>query len=362
MRIAGIILLLLPHGHAAQGQDDYRVIGISGQATASISADFYVKSIEDQRAFRANLGIVNRGPRKDLKRPLLPESGFIDAVLKQMNSWVIPAEGAEPVVAKLRELYLWEKQGLNAGQGFLRLEMAFAGTDGEDNVISIELSGKELTVAGGHTPRLEMALFRCLQQYAGQRSRNARPGPSALANSEEGGRRAGVLAAVNFLALWKGGLFPVAGNIRRKGGLFRYGLNQGRGNKQGQEFPHYALKKEDKLFIWAGNYPGGGNYYTRALEQGRYLFLIDDITIKPGSGLQEAELGQFSGKAGIIIDMETGLPQIVDEKLMEKLMEPYPELREQYLFKDILEYPFQLTRVQNVIAEINRREAAPSTQ
>lgn len=83
--------------------------------------------------------------------------------------------------------------------------------------------------------------------------------------------------------------------------------------------------------------------------------MIDDIYIRQDSELKE-QFGQFFGKVGIVIDMDTGLPQIVNDELMAQLMAPYPELREKYLFKDILKFPFQLTRVQNVIAEINRRE------
>lgn len=354
MRVLGIILLFLSAGFALSGQNDFRVIGSVHRITTAISADFYIHSIEDQRVFRANLGIVNRGVRKDIKRPLILESGFFDALLEQMNGWLSAEPGAEPVVAKLRELYIWEKEGVNAALGFIRLEMAISGKEpGQEKVISVELSGKDLTVAGGHAPRLEAAFFQCLQQYNEQRNRKA-SGPVAAPPSVEETRppKPGLMAAANFLNLRQGKSNSVPGTLRRKGGPYRYELSR---SSASNGFPHYALIKEDKLFIWAGNYPGAGFYYTRVLEQGRYLFMIDDIYIRQDSELKE-QFGQFFGKVGIVIDMDTGLPQIVNDELMAQLMAPYPELREKYLFKDILKFPFQLTRVQNVIAEINRRE------
>ncbi|MCB9267225.1 MAG: hypothetical protein H6558_19545, partial [Lewinellaceae bacterium] len=105
MRILGTILLLLSKVYLTFGQVDYRVIGLINQVTDSISADFYIESVLDERAFQSNLGIVNRGPRKNIKRPLVMESGFLASMKKQMNSWLKPGKDAEPVVAVLKELY-----------------------------------------------------------------------------------------------------------------------------------------------------------------------------------------------------------------------------------------------------------------
>ncbi len=347
-----MFLLISLASQMGLGQNDYRVIGTGDHVKESVSTDFFIHSIEDQRAFRANLGIVNRGVMKDLKRPLIQESDFFNHILKRANSWLRPGDGPEPVVAKILELYLWESQWMNTEKGFIRLQIAFAGSWAqEETVVAVELSGKEIMVFNGHAPRLETAFFRCLQEYNEGRKNAVKNDASAPPARPKAGK-ADILAAANFLDLWKGGLSRVPGNLRSKGDLFRYQLTH-RGEPSIP--PYYALVKGGKLFIWAGNYPGSGKYYTRVLEQGRYLFMIDEISIKPESELK-SELGQFVSKVGIIIDMETGVPQIVDDGLMEELMAPYPALKEKYLFKDILKFPFQLTRVQNVIAEINRLE------
>lgn len=352
MRMLLILLLFFLSGPALLGQNDFRVIGLINKITASVSTDYYIQSVEDQRAFRANLGIVNRGPKKDLKRPLIPESDFFEVVQKRMNAWIRPGEGAEPVVAKLRELYIWENQWMNAELGFVRLEMAFSKSVDEETVIIVEFSGKGQTVGEGHAPRLEKAFFLCLQRYTEKRQTPGALVAAPKATFEPGGGRARLMAVDNFLRLWEGNLIPVTGNLRRRGGLYRYRLKQ---KDKEEDMPYYALLKDERLFIWAANYPGAGNYYTRVLEQGRYMFMIDELFLKRGSGLKP-EVGNIDGKTGIIIDMKTGVPQIVDDELMEQLMAPYPELQEKYLFKDILNNPFQLTRVQYVIAEINRRE------
>lgn len=353
MKILKVALLLLAPATVLPGQSDSRVIGLMYKIASSFEADYYINAIEDERPFRANLGVVNRGPGKDLKRPLILESGFFDDLLKQMNKWIRPAEGAEPVVAKLRTLYIWEKEWMNTELGFIRLEMAFAGAKDEgESIVSVEFSGKGQTVSQGHGPRLETAFFLCLQRYAEKREASRVADRASKVDERPADRKAQIMAADNFLRLWEGNLIPVTGNLRRKGGPYRYRLKR---KKEPAEPPHYALLKDDRLFIWAANYPGAGNYYTRVLEQGRYMFMVDDLVIKRGSGLRPG-LDEINGKAGIIIDMKTGVPHIVNDELMEGLMAPYPDLREKYLFKDILDNPFQLTRVQYVIAEINRRE------
>ena len=356
MKFFNLLLCLFLAGQTGQGQSNYRVIGPVHQIGSSINTDFFIRSIEDRRDFRANLGIVNRGARKDLKRPLIPENGFFDSLLEQMNSWIQPEINAEPVVAKLKELYLWESQGINTERGFIRLEMAFSGAVGqEEEAVTIVLSGEELNVANGHAPRLEAAFFRCLQAYNDRRKTVVSVSNTPQNTVEQKTGRAGIMAASNFLNLWKGELFPISGNLRRKGISYRYQLK--RGGEEPEQF-YYAVMKEGGLFIWAGQYTGtgAGKYYTRVLEQGRYLFMIDEISLNRESK-EQAEVGQFSNtKVGVVIDMETGVPQIVDDELMKQLMQPYPALQEKYLFKDILKFAFQLTRVQNVIAEINRLE------
>lgn len=354
MKCIHTLLIMMLIGRAVSGQDDYRIIGSTHQVRESINTGFFLQSFEDRRPFRANLGIVNRGVNKDVKRQLIPESGFFESMLQQMNSWLLPEEGAEPVVAAVKELYLWENQMAKGGEGFIRLEMAFAGTpEEEEAIIAVELSGAELKVADGHALRLEAAFFRCLQKYSEQRRLGENTGTMVPAEKERPRKAPGMLAARNFLALWKEAFFPLPANLRLKGGPYRYQFAR---SGEAPDQPFYALKDGENLFIWAANYPGAGEYYTRVLEQGRYLFLIDDISFREESKMRK-ELGlASSGKAGIVIDMKTGYPQVVDDALMENLMSPYPELQEQYLFKDILKYPFQLTRVQNVIAEINRRE------
>ena len=352
MKFFYLPLILLTAIQPGLGQNDYRVIGAAHEIEASISSDYYIQAIEDQRAFQANLGIVNRGLWNDLKRQLILETGFWDSLLKQMNAWLLPQENAEPIVVKVQELYLWENRGMKAEQGFIRLKLSFAPAGKEvETVVAVELSGKETTVLDGHAKRLEAAFFRCLQQYDEKR-KNDGEGITSVFSAQDGAGRADILAARNFLNLWKGELFPASGSLRNKGVLFRYQLYR-RGAPAEQ--PYYALLRKNKLYLWAGNYTGAGEYYTQVLEQGRYLFLIDELFIKQGSELA-AKLGEATSRVGILIDMETGAPQIVDDELMEKLMKPYPALVEKYLFKDILKFPFQLTRVQNVIAEINQME------
>jgi len=348
--LSTLFLLLFASAHA---QTNYRVIGAAQQIKTLINGDFYIQKIEDQRSFQANLGIVNRGTDKVLKRPLIEEEGFFDIMLKRMNHWIKPAEEAIPVTLQIRQLYLWEHLNERDGQGFVRLEAGFLkeGTEAP-LVVEVELSGEQIKVVNGHAPRLEKAFFECLNQYQQQdnlltTSQANRP---AL-NPEDTPYLIGV---TNFLDLKQENYepMPAAAKLRRmdRRELYRYRL------KNKKETPYYAILKEGTLYLKANNYPGDGDYFVRVLEKGqRYLFMIDEIYVNEKAHNQ-LNLPYSRMTVGIIIDMETGVPQIVTDELMEELLGQYPALEGHYIFKDILEQPFQLRRVQKAIADINQIE------
>ena len=205
-----------------------------------------------------------------------------------------------------------------------------------------------MLVSEGHAPRLEAAFFECLQRYREWRTAEKPTSPKLAANHNTDGWA----SAGSFLDLWNGELEP-AGNIRLKkvgrADVARFKIRSSRSRS------YYAVAKGDEWFIKANNYFGKGDYYVQVLEKGRYIFLIDE---RPAEGWKRLRSEQKAEgqRVGILIDMETGVPQIINDELLQALMAPYPDLQDRYVFKDILRYPFQLNRVRNVIAEINRRE------
>ncbi len=355
MKKVYFLLIVIFAAQLGMAQTSYRVIGLADHIDASINAGFFIQQIEDQRAFKANLGIVNRGSDKVFKRPLIQEIGFLKITLDKVNKWIHPNEQAEPVVMQIRELYLWEHLRRSSEKGYLHMEAAFVGQDQKEKaVISVDLSGEKLDVTNGHSIRLEEAFFQCVQKFDEQRQNAA---AAALARETNTKRVANpnknqVLGVYNFLDLWKGNYHYTRSHLRRMGSrdVGRYMLKSG---KKETEKNFYAVVKGDEWYIKANNYTGMGDYYTKVLEQGRYMFLIDDINLKPEEGMNLGD-NIISNRVGIIIDMNTGVPQIVTDDLMKEIMAPYPELQERYLFKNLLKFPFQLGRVQNVIAEINR--------
>ncbi len=338
--------------YSLNAQENFRVIGAAGQIERSLDSDFYISAIEDQRSFQANMGIVNRGAGKALKRPLIEEAGFFDTILVRMNSWLRPEEGAKPVIVQVRELYLWEHLRKRGGLGFIRLKAAFVEPDKNAVTLAeVQLSGEALNVSSAPSPRLEEALFRSLGQFIARREK-ASAVPVAEKQPSSSGSR--IMAAANFLDLREGRYSETFVRLRRANGsgLARYSLS---GGNEDKFYPYYAVIRGEEWYIRGNNYPGAGEYYTRVLEKGRYLYLEDEVYIEPESELRE-ELPNSPKKVGVLIDMETGIPRIINDELMEQLMAPYPALQEKYLFKEILKYPVQLTRVKNVIAEINMME------
>jgi len=342
IRLLHLFLLLL--SSSLLSQTDYRIIGLQGQVQDSISADFFVQGIEDRRSFQSNFGIVNRGSNRSKKRALMPKVGFFDQVKQLMNGWISPKQGAQPVVAQVEELYIWENLQLRAGEGGLRLKVAFLEPEsGEETPVTVEMFGEKTRVPEGHAPRLEKAFFKSLQHFAAGQPAVSREAAVPTA------RQGAVLAAASFLDLWAGRLQPVQARLEpcSVAGLHRYKL-QTEGCRA-----YYALVREGEWFIKANTYFGKGQHYSKVLEKGRYLFLIDE---RPSSLLVELGLSKTKNPLGVVIDMQTGVPKIVDDAFMQQLMAPYPDLQQQYLFDRIQEYPVQLNRVRNVIAEVNRRE------
>lgn len=334
---------------AISAQTSYRVIGAVHRIEKAITSDFYIDKLEDRRAFKANLGIVNRGKNHAEKRALIPETGFWEEIQTRMNGWTNPKPEAQPVTAQVEELYLWENRSGDSGQGHVQLKIRFLEPGHpQGTAVKIEILGEELLVSKGHAPRLEAAFFQCLQRYRALRAAEAPIDPQPKSPSYAPERWA---SAASFIDLWEGDFKPANISLKKVGrnDLQRFKIRSYR--------PHayYALAKGDEWFIKASNYFGDGDYYVQVLEKGRYVFLIDE---QPAEGWQRLRLERQLGgqRVGILIDMETGVPQVVDDELLQSLMAPHPDLQDRYLFKDILEYPFQLNRVRSVIAEINRRE------
>lgn len=336
-------------------QVDFRIIGAAQLIDRTFESDFYIASLVDERAFTANLGIVNRGVGQDIKRPLMAEAAFLPGLERQMNAWLLSKEDAVPVEVKLRELYFWEELRDKdwAGTGYVRLRLAFAVPGEEEREVGVQLSGNQLTVVKGHSPRLEDAFYQCLQRY--QESFSRRHLLSASTASESPAARGRLLAAANFLDLRQQRYSALPGNLKRygKSNLHRYRLSDKR--QQNRQYA-YALIDDGQWFIRATSYPGWGDYYTRVLERGRYLFLIDKLNVHPKSDMAEQGLNGDS-QVGIIIDMQNGLPHLADDEALKRIMAPYPQLQEQYIFQDLLKYPVQLGRVQEIIAAINAIEA-----
>jgi len=329
-------------------QTSYRVIGAVHHIEEAMSSEFYIKKVEDRRAFSANLGIINRGEDHSEKRALIPEVGFWEEIKLRMNSWTAPAPQPKPVTVQVEELYLWENRSKQSDEGHVQLKVRFVEQNGQEVPVEIELLGKELLVSEGHAPRLEAAFFECLQRYREWRTAEKPASPKLVANRNTDEWA----SAGSFLDLWNGELEP-AGNIRLKkvgrADVPRFRI------RSGGSHSYYAIAKGGKWLIKANNYFGEGDYYVPVLEKGRYIFLIDE---RPAEGWKRLRSEQKAEgrRVGILIDMETGVPQIINDELLQALMAPYPDLQNRYLFKDILRYPFQLNRVRNVIAEINRRE------
>jgi hypothetical protein len=345
------LLFFLAYQVPVFAQSSFRVIGILPQIEQSFPADFYISSVEDLRTFRANIGIVNRGVHKSNKRPVLPKSGFWKDIEVRMSHWVIPNSGAEPVAVKVEELYLWEDRQTHAVEGHVRLRLRFVPQGkAEATTVNVTVSGEELLVSEGHAPRLEAAFFKGLAQYREIRSSEQTHMPFVEASAKAPSPRQ-LWGADNFLDLYKGTLRPVYTELQ-----YKKNTNVGHFTlRKARRQPFYALVKGDDWFLKANTYFGEGDYYTLVLEKGRYLFLIDEEPAQ-GWGHLRMEREADDRRVGILIDMNTGIPQVVDDQLINQLMAPYPDLQKQYLFKDIRKYPFQLNRVRNVIAAINLRE------
>lgn len=352
-RFLPLFILLLTGAAALQAQVEFRVIGAAQRIDKVMESNFYIAEIQDERNFTANLGIVNRGADCDIKRPLIAESKFFSNLKSRMNSWLMHDAEAVPVVLRVKQLYLWEdlRRELEDGEGYIRLHLLFDAPGKPTQEVAVTLSGDQLTVAKGHSPRMEDAFFRCLQHYQERwENEDFREIDHSDAKGSTSSRN--LQTASNFLDLKQGRTHAFPGKLKRlTGRQERYRL---RNHDQHERHNFYALTDGNALFIRGNAYPGGAHYYTRVLEKGRYLFLVDRVHFPIKSTFVDA--GIPSGKTvGILIDMQTGMPQIVTDELITKLLEPYPDLKKQYLFQNILDYPVQLDRVRKVIAEVNRR-------
>ena len=136
-----LVFILLISCQAALAQTSYRVIGTVHQIEEAMSSNFYISEVKDQRAFTANLGIVNRGEDQEEKRALIPKVGFWEDVKMRMNSWTNPAPQSSPVTVQVEELYLWENRSKQSDEGHVQLKVRFVEQYGQEVPVETELLG-----------------------------------------------------------------------------------------------------------------------------------------------------------------------------------------------------------------------------
>ncbi len=332
-----------------------KIIQIVQDVKSPINGDFYVKTISDERAFKSNLGVAHRRLDKPIVVPLIPHRDFFEALKKAVDRWKTQKEGDQPLVMKVKEIYIWDYFNSKMEKRYAKVTLEFTDEQNESlGVFTSIVSEKGKYKKYSHEKRLEKAFWNCINQFSRQfKSPKNTPFAKTSNNSEEQSSKYG--AVINFLDLKKQDIKfarPALAKVDAPG-LFRYEPF----NTKKRKTEYYAYMENGDLFIKATNYANSGDYYVRVLEKGRYLFMIDKVNLGAISKdpFKDQDKEMATATVGIVIDTEDGVPHFVTDTYLEKLTQPFPDLADKYLIVDILKNSFQLERVRRLMQEINQR-------
>lgn len=336
----------------SQSSEENRVIHFPFSIKVPAVHDFYVDSLMDCRPFKYYTGLLSEGGETSLRVQVSLDKQYFTNLKTALKLWA-PRRGTErPVDVKVWEVFLWEQFFNNAMYRFAEVIIEVLENGQPRGFYQAVQKESSFGAFFTHEELLERAFRSAIEQYA---KKGKTMDPHFMNAPENLPSKGAYLSFLDFKykrkSLTNISLSPT-GNSR----LFHY--------KTAVSDPEYdgffAYEIGNDLFLHASIYSAKANYFSKVLERGRYLFLIDKINTKD---LTNYLIGYDVSKKsvellGIIIDSETGIPYYITDEFLYVIMEPYPDLQKQYLFKDIVSYSFQLERIRRVISEINKRIAS----
>lgn len=300
------------------------------------SLNFNVENVLDHRLVKSNIGYAQKGAFNKKVTAVFPDSldTYLKPIIKEM---IIPKPGNKNIIIAISDLVVYEVTKATSETGYCRIQMEFL--EKTDNgflsyasaFADVENKGLDVTV--GHSKRIIKALVECFNQFNELDFSKLEPEEYLINNTKP----------YNYKVVPKKGIYSTFFKMTKNlpDTLINYTLKK-KGSKRLEKYYLYnsedkiirrrkmALSDGENIFIHASNY-SYDSHYVKSKHVGKYIYFEDrysDPIMAASFGL----IGMLASniKHGIILDTETGLVKILNEKVIKELLKNNYELYKKY--------------------------------
>lgn len=312
---------------------------ISLEPGAVLNADFYITEVLDARKIKENIGVAQTG-LMNKQVPANFKEDFNLHLKNYLNS-ILPAKPeAEALTLKVHTLYISERTSAMSELGTCEVKIEFLK---EENGISYSLGtfqsnieGKGMDVTAKHDERIKEALENCIAKFSASNWRN--PANAQIQSDSKN------INKFNSEISLKKGLYldfeDLVNNTPKQD--LQYRVKSIAKTKKTEHFQVLQQEKNKRIKNLFG-YSDGQNIYLNASRYtqsdyfikskmiGRYIYFEDQFS----SPAATAALGLIGAAVstkhtGIVLDTETGITSVLNNRNMEIILSEYPELLKEY--------------------------------
>ncbi len=318
---------------------DYHIIRLMPIEDDTIAdVNFYVSKILDNRVYKDNLGIAQKGVfnKKVLSKFDKP---FEDELMEYLNAIFPPSASKKPIVLRINQLLISEQTGAlkETGKATVNLDvLGFGnGTHYFMGSFSAYAEKNSVDVTGKHDDRIREILKNCLVQFSGSDQQNIgkriislerKTVPAILNASLQPG------FYTSFSELYANKPFQDATIVFKDHGPFPEKLFlEDRMHKRAL---YYAYSDGETIFLNASNY-SGEKHFVKTERIDKYLLFTDTFVNQDkvaGMSMAFGVLGilMSNEQTHVLLDLYTGQYHNIDSSKIRLLLKnDYPELYKQ---------------------------------
>lgn len=306
-----------------------------------LSTNFYISEIIDARPLKENIGVAQRGMFNKQVSAQFSED-FIPHLQSYFNG-LLPSEASKtPLILKVHQLYISERTAAMSELGSCDVNLEFLkeenGRQYSLGQFSSKVENGGLDVTAGHDKRIKQAIQECVEQFA-------------LSNWDD--------SEVENVLVQNEQHFQPLENLKK--GLYHH-FGELKSNSPKTDIPYYSKmisqsKKAQHYQVFESNkkkriknlfgYSDGthvylnasrytqGEYFIQSKMIGRYIYFEDQYASSAATAAGGLVGTLVSMRhLGIILDTQTGITTVLNNRNMELLLDDYPFLKEAYAQTD----------------------------
>ncbi len=303
------------------------------------SVDFYVSEVIDNRIYKDNIGIAQKGV---FNKKVLSKfnNTFEDEILNYMNS-VFPIDASkQPIVLRINQLLISENTGAFKETGKATISLDVLNKINNDYYLLGSFSAyrekNSADVTGKHDDRIREILVDCMLQYQDDEKANSNNNPRLV--SLKSSQKPVILESqINK------GFFNTFHELYNNNSFMDPSIKFKENNQSDKLFLedrnhkralYYAYYDGEAVFLNASSY-SGEKYFVRTEVIDRFLLFNDAFVYQDeaiGMSMAFGVLGILASnkKSHVLLDLYTGQFHLLKENKIKVLLRNYQNLYETY--------------------------------